>query len=124
MVDFGSRHVSRRSLQAETEGRSIFATAGVVRYVEDLSASGGLQKCENAVPVQKISFLDGHQIVLEHHAIIHYKIFSVENVASLSFQTPDPRQGEQKPPCSVKISWQVRRSAQLILQDKRLGTQE
>jgi len=35
MVGFGSKHVSRRSLQAETEGLSDFETGKIACYFED-----------------------------------------------------------------------------------------
>ncbi len=64
IVDFGSGHVSRRSLQAKTEGRSFFATAGVARYVEDckkaLVPPKPWQRRKNAVLGRKMPFMDGH----------------------------------------------------------------
>jgi hypothetical protein len=35
MVDFGSWHMSRHSLQAKTEGYSVFETGGIACYFED-----------------------------------------------------------------------------------------
>jgi len=54
MVDFGSGHVSRRSLQAETEGQSVFSTADIARYSEDC------KKAKNAALGQKMLFMDGN----------------------------------------------------------------
>jgi len=71
MADFGSGHVSRRSLQAKTEGYSVFETADapqevplgcIVRYSEDFKEAKTQTGADGTsrIPSGKMLFLDGH----------------------------------------------------------------